>query len=168
MFKNKYLISLLFIALTAAPALNASDTSPGTSHEISYPEGWQNWSTIAVSHRTDNKTLRVILGNKIAVEAARSGQTNPWPNGAILGKVVWKDSTLPNWAAATVPKELVHTEFMFKDSEKYTETGGWGWARWLGVNQKPFNQGSQVCISCHAPVKNRDWVYTEAVEFPRL
>jgi len=168
MLKNKYLIPLLFMALTTTSTLNASDTLPGASHEISYPEGWQNWSTIAVSHRTDNKTLRVILGNKIAVEAARSGQTNPWPNGSILGKVVWKDSTLPNWTAATVPKELVHTEFMFKDTEKYTETSGWGWARWLGVNQKPFNQGSQVCVSCHTPVKSRDWVYTEAAEFPRL
>ncbi len=59
---------------------------------IPYPTGWQNWKVIAVSHREDNHTLRVILGNDKAVEAARKGQTNPWPDGAALGKVVWKDA----------------------------------------------------------------------------
>jgi len=166
MFINKYLIPFVFVG--AASVVNASDALPAQSHEISYPAGWQDWSTIAVSHRTDNKTLRVILGNKVAVEAARLGETNPWPNGAILGKVVWKDTELSNWKSATVPDKLIHTEFMFKGADKYSGTNGWGWARWLGVNQKPFNQGAQVCISCHTPVKNRDWVYTEAAEFPRL
>ena len=137
------------------------------SHGIDYPTGWQNWSTIAVSHRTDNKTLRVILGNDIAVKAARSGQTNPWPNGAILGKVVWKDTTLKDWKQATAPGKFVHAEFMFKDSKKYTKTYGWGWARWVGMEQKPFAKGPQVCTSCHTPVKDRDWVFTDPAKLPR-
>ena len=68
----------------------ASDNPIDKSHGIEYPTGWQNWPTIAVSHRTDNNTLRLIVGNDTAVEAARAGKTNPWPDGAILGKVVWK------------------------------------------------------------------------------
>lgn len=54
---------------------------------ITMPEGYKNWRLIAPSHRTDNNTLRVVLGNDIAIEAARTGKTNPWPDGAILGKV---------------------------------------------------------------------------------
>ncbi len=141
--------------------------SPGPSHGIAYPEGWQNWAVIAVSHRTDNNTLRVILGNDIAVAAARSGNTNPWPDGAILGKVVWKDAQLENWKAATAPGKFVHAEFMFRDTGKYAATHGWGWARWVGLEQKPFTKGPQVCISCHTPVKNRNWVFTDPAALPR-
>ncbi len=164
------IIKLLKLALliSATSNLYASDKLPEQSHGISYPYGWQNWSTIAVSHRTDNNTLRVILGNEIAVKAARSAQTNPWPDGAVLGKVVWKDIQLENWKTATAPGKFVHAEFMFKDSKKYSETYGWGWARWVDMGQKPFNNGAQICISCHTPVKNRDWVFTDPAALPIL
>ena len=56
--------SMLFIAATAIAV--SSEKSPDQSHGLSYPSGWQNWSTIAVSHRTDNETVRVILGNEVA------------------------------------------------------------------------------------------------------
>ena len=154
------------ILLAAMSVAVASDNPGEKSHGIDYPTGWQNWSSIAVSHRTDNNTMRVILGNEVAVNAARSGDINPWPDGAILGKVVWKDTELDNWKAATGPGEFVHAEFMFKDSKKYDSTSGWGWARWLGMSQEPFNAGAQACIACHTPVKNRDWVFTEPAEFP--
>lgn len=150
------------------PIVAAGADTPELSHNINYPTGWQNWSAIAVSHRTDNNTLRVILGNSIAVEAARAGQTNPWPDGAILGKVVWKDTQLEHWNAAIAPGQFVHAEFMFKDSKKYSETYGWGWARWVGLDQKPFSEGAQICISCHTPVKNRDWVFTDPASLPSL
>lgn len=58
------LVTLCFVA-------SAAEKTPEKSHGMEYPTGWQNWSTIAVSHRTDNNTLRGILGNEIAVKAAR-------------------------------------------------------------------------------------------------
>lgn len=140
---------------------------PGPSHGIDYPAGWQDWKTIAVSHRRDNNTLRVILGNDVAVAAARSGETGPWPDGSILGKVVWKDRELADWKMATGPGEFVHAEFMFRDSEKYADTHGWGWARWVGLEQQPFEKGANVCISCHTPVKGRNWVFTDPAELPK-
>jgi len=150
----------------AAFQLHAVETKPASSHGITYPEGWQNWATIAISHRTDNKTMRTILGNDIAVKAARAGNINPWPDGAVLGKVVWKDTQLEDWQAATAPGKFVHAEFMFKDAKKYADTYGWGWARWVGLAQKPFEKGAQVCTSCHTPVKNRDWVFTDPASLP--
>ena len=164
---QNYIKLLVLTILAWATLVNAADQTPAPSHGISYPTGWQNWSTIAVSHRIDNKTLRVILGNDVAVKAARTGNTNPWPDGAILGKVVWKDTKLENWKAATSPGNFVHAEFMFKNSEKYFQSYGWGWARWVGLEQKPFNKGTQVCTSCHTPVKGRDWVFTDPAAFPQ-
>jgi hypothetical protein len=55
---------------------------------------------------------------------------------------------------------------MFRDSKKYADSHGWGWARWVGLEQKPFDEGMAVCIACHTPVKNRDWVFTEPASFP--
>ena len=159
--------SVLWMVLFSILCVTSAEADePGPSHGIGYPAGWRNWATIAVSHRTDNHTMRVILGNEVAVKAARSGKTNPWPDGAILGKVVWKEAGLENWKEAVVPGELVHTEFMFKDSQKYAQTYGWGWARWLGMEQKTFDGGAQVCIACHAPVEKRDWVFTDPAVFP--
>lgn len=154
----------LFIVTTG---LSAAEHSPAPSNGIAYPKGWQDWAAIAVTHRVDNNTLRVILGNDIAVSAARNGNINPWPDKAILGKVVWKEKRLADWDDAIVPGEMVHTEFMFKDSQQYEESYGWGWARWLGVEQKPFDGGPDSCISCHTPVQELDWVFTEPAVFPK-
>lgn len=159
-------IVVALLTLTFTNVVIGSDNTAGSSHGIDYPQGWQDWSTIAVSHRTDNNTIRVILGNDIAIKAARSGNTNPWPDGAIIGKVVWKDAQLADWQAATAPGEFVHAEFMFKDSKKYSDTYNWGWARWVGMEQSPFQKGEQVCITCHTPVKNRDWVFTDPAPLP--
>lgn len=158
-------VGVVFVGLAANSY--AADQTIAPSHGVPYPAGWQNWATIAVSHRTDNNTLRVILGNDVAVKAARSGNTNPWPDGAALGKVVWKDTQLKDWQAATAPGEFVHAEFMVKNSEKYTESYGWGWARWVGLDQTPFDKGAQVCIACHTPVKGRDWVFTDPALLPK-
>ena len=86
------LFSFLLLSLSIGSLASTPVHPP--SNGIAYPEGWENWATIAISHRTDNNTMRVILGNEIAVSAARSGNTNPWPDGAILGKVVWKTTSL--------------------------------------------------------------------------
>jgi hypothetical protein len=136
---------------------------------ISLPEGYKDWRVIGASHRTDNNTMRVIVGNDKAIEAARKGQTTPWPDGAIMGKLVWKAETHANWATAVVPGKFVHAEFMIKDAKKYAATGGWGFARWLGEEQKPYGKDAQFvqeCFACHTPVKENDYVFTHPAKLP--
>jgi hypothetical protein len=115
--------------------------------------------------------MRAILGNDVAIEAARNGKTNPWPDGAILGKVVWKEGAEEHWTPAIAPKEFVHAEFMVKDTKKWADTGGWGYARWVGASLKPYGKTSNFsaeCVACHTPVKHRDWVYTDPAKLPVL
>jgi len=136
---------------------------------IQLPSDYKDWRIISSSHREDNKTLRVIIGNDKAIEAARTGKTNPWPDGSILGKLVWKDEIHPKWEKATVPGQFVHAEFMFKDSAAYTETGGWGFARWKGLNQEPYGNDAsfvQECFGCHIPVRDNDYVFTHPSSLP--
>ena len=157
---------LLVIATLMSASAFAADPAP---NGIVLPPGYKDWRVISVSDRSDNKTLRAILGNDIAVQAARAGKTNPWPDGAILGKLVWKNATHGNWPTATVPGAFVHAEFMQKDSVKYAATGGWGYARWLGMDQKPYGKDAsfvQECVGCHTPVKDNDWVYTHPAPIP--
>ena len=165
--KNFLLCCVLIIGF-AGPAYTGDAISPAPNG-IAFPEDYKDWRVISSSHRLDNNTLRVILGNEIAIKAARSGQTNPWPDGAVLGKLVWKDSTLPDWEKAVVPGEFVHAEFMIKDAKKYRDTGGWGFARWKGLQQEPYGQDAsfvQECFGCHTPVRNNDYVFTHPAIIP--
>lgn len=136
---------------------------------ITIPEDYKDWRLIASSYRTDNNTMRVILGNDTAINAARSGRTNPWPDGAVLAKIVWKNIAHEKWPSAVVPGDFVHAEFMVKDSKKYKETGGWGFARWVGMDEKPYGKDAgfvKECFGCHTPVKDNDYVFTKPAVMP--
>ena len=165
-------LSSILIAHLLSGVLNVmagGDAVAPAANGIGIPEGYRDWRILAPSHRTDNNTLRVIVGNDDAIRAAREGRTNPWPDGAILGKIVWKDTTHEAWPAATVPGTFVHAEFMIKDHTKYADTGGWGFARWVGPEQKPYGKGPEFvreCFGCHLPVKNSDYVFTRPAAIP--
>ena len=168
--KEKVKHSLAAAALFAAAALVEGSQEPERSpNGIALPKDYRDWRVIGVSQRTDNDTLRAIIGNNIAVAAARAGQTNPWPEGSMLGKVVWKAAREPSWPTANVPGELVHVEFMVKDPRKYADTGGWGFARWRGTKLEPHGKDAgfaQECFGCHTPVKARDYVFTRPAAMP--
>jgi hypothetical protein len=153
------IISNFAYAETVSPAPNG----------IKYPTGLKNWRLVGSSYRNDNDTQRVILGNSIAINAARSEQTKPWPKGTILAKLVWKNTQHPKWDAAIVPGEFVHSEIMIKDADLYKSTGGWGYARWKGDTQQPYgkdNAFAQECLTCHSKVKDSDYVFTIPAKFP--
>lgn len=170
---KKLTVNMLAILLIGAPISHANSTNKkvdANADGLQLPENYQDWRIISSSHRIDNKSMRIILGNDIAVKAARSNNINPWPDGAIIGKLVWKQGIEKDWPTAIAPKEFIHAEFMYKDSVKFKDNGtGWGWARWLGEEQKPYGNEQdldQSCISCHTPVKGKDWVYTVPVQLP--
>ncbi|MGD8673973.1 MAG: cytochrome P460 family protein [Thiogranum sp.] len=164
---------LLFVGMLLSPLAQAAPSAvPPAPNGIAFPADYPNWRVISMSHRVDNHTVRAILGNDIAIKAAREGRTNPWPDGAVLGKVVWKETEKPAWKTAIVPDEFVHAEFIFRDAKKWADNGtGWGWARWVGSEQKPYGKDagfSQECISCHTPVKDNNWVFTRPAVFPTV
>ncbi|MEH6470894.1 MAG: cytochrome P460 family protein [Halopseudomonas sp.] len=158
----------LISAALMSTTVNAA-TQADAPNGISIPKNYQQWQLIGSSHRTDNNSLRVILGNDKAVTAARNGNTNPWPEGAILAKLVWKERLDSNWTTAIVPDTFVHAEFMIKDSTQYAATGGWGFARWKGLDQQPYGKDAnfvQECFGCHTPVKGNDYVFTHPAKLP--
>ncbi len=128
---------------------------------IIIPRDYKDWRPISSTDRWDNGTLRQILGNDVALKAIADGRVNPWPDGASFAKVAWKAA--PDGQGGLRAGDFVQLEFMLRDSAKYTDTEGWGWARWRGNNLTPYGKDAHLageCIGCHLPVKDRDYVYT--------
>jgi len=165
-----FIVLIISLCITIFGGVEAQKNEVAVApNGIRLPDGYKNWRLISVSHRTDNNTLRAILGNDIAVQAIINSSTNPWPDGSILGKLVWKDTTHEQWPEATIPGAFVHAEFMIKDNKKYPATGGWGFARWLGMEQKAYGKDAEFvreCFSCHTPMKKNDYVFTHPVITP--
>ncbi|MGY6275476.1 cytochrome P460 family protein [Methylomonas sp. MgM2] len=160
----KTMISGVFAsALLFAPTQIFAETAAAKAGKPVHGE-YKDWLTLSVSHRLEKKLVRVILGNDIAVKAAREGKTKPWPDGTIFAKVGWKEKIHPNWPNAVVPGEFAGAEAMVKDSKKYADTGGWGFGHWEGdklvMNDK---EKSEPCFACHTPMKDADYVYTVPV-----
>ncbi|MGK4790807.1 cytochrome P460 family protein [Elizabethkingia anophelis] len=129
---------------------------------IEYISEYRNWKVISISDRFDNGSLRMIYGNDIAVKAIQSHTINPWPDGAILAKAAWKQQSSKDGSISS--GEFIQVEFMIKDAQKYNHTAGWGWARWRGIDLKPYGKKAiftTECTSCHKPVKDNDYVFTK-------
>ncbi|PZP41902.1 MAG: cytochrome P460, partial [Pseudopedobacter saltans] len=128
---------------------------------IEFINGFQQWKVIAITDRFDNNSLRVIYGNDIAVNAIKSGNINPWPDGTIFAKAAWK--SVVDKDENVSPGEFWQVEFMIKDQKKYASTDSWGWARWRGTDLKPYGAKASFtteCMNCHQPMKDNDFVFT--------
>ncbi|MEN2435830.1 cytochrome P460 family protein [Weeksellaceae bacterium A-14] len=128
---------------------------------INYIPDYRTWKAISSSDRFDNGTMRIIYANNVAVKAIQDGQTAIWPDGAVFAKVAWVQQT--DISGNIINGSFKQVEFMIKDSKKYPQTKGWGFARWVGNDLKPYGNNvnfAQECISCHSPMKNQDYVFT--------
>jgi hypothetical protein len=122
---------------------------------------FETWKPISTTDRGDNNTFRVILGNDVAVNAARSGKISPWPDGARFAKIAWQQE--PGSGGLMRPGKFVQVELMLKDADHYKDTDGWGWGRWRGLDLKPYGKDAHFvneCTGCHQPLRGDDYVYT--------
>ena len=84
---------------------------------------------ISVSH---GKLLAVILGNPAMIDAYKAGipgNGKPFPDGAKMAKIHWnpiKNEDGPG--QPPVPGTLHDVDFMVKDSKRFADSGGWGYA----------------------------------------
>jgi hypothetical protein len=142
--------------------------------------GYEDWQTIAVSRTEALNVLRVILGNPVMMKAYREGipgNGKPFPDGAKMAKIEWKQkeiTTAPFSVSTpdTVPDTLERAEFMEKDSKRFADSGGWGWAvfeydaasdtfRPGTLADKPPQGNDAKCgLACHTIAKAKDFVFT--------
>ena len=123
-------------------------------------KGYEDWQFVSMS-QTDDR-LKVILGNPAMIAAYKSGipgNGKPFPDGAKIAKVQWKPkkSTEAQFAV-NVPDNLADLFFMEKDSKKFPNSGGWGYAQFdydaTSATFSPDKAGTPDCgNACHTVVK---------------
>ena len=136
--------------------------------------GYESWQAISVS-RTD-KVFAIILGNPVMIKAYQAGipgNGRPVPDGAKMAKLHYSPKKNQYNPEATSPDALLNVDFMEKDSKRFTDSGGWGWAVFdYDTASKTFKPGTTAgtppqgndakCgFACHTNVKARDYVFTE-------
>src|SRR5207248_4902271 len=91
--------------------------------------GYEAWQVVSISQ--DGALLAAILANPVMIDAYRAGvpgNGKPFPDGSKMAKIHWNPKKLETFPAATVPGTLHDVDFMVKDSKRFADTGGWGWA----------------------------------------
>jgi len=94
-------------------------------------KGYEDWQSVSVS-KTDH-AFALILANPTMIDAYRAGipsNGKPFPDGSKMAKIHWKPETsaeAPDPATA-VPGTLENVDFMVRDSKRFADSGGWGWA----------------------------------------
>ena len=148
----------------ASPQIPARVSLDAVSPEFNglpFDAAFEGWKPISTTDRGDNNTFRFILGNDVAIKAAQSGNTSPWPDGARLAKIAWQQQLGPD--GLVHPGKFVQVELMVKDAQRYKDTEGWGWGRWRGMELTPYGKDAHFvneCTGCHRPLQGNDYVYT--------
>jgi hypothetical protein len=177
--KNKRVLAAFAgaFALTAGWALSAPDKYtvkvPG-GLAFSEFRGYESWEVVSVSQ--GGPAIAVILANPVMIAAYKAGipqNGKPFPDGSKMAKVHWIPKKLETFPAATVPGEQHDVDFMVKDSKRFADGGGWGYAA-FGYDAasgafRPGNQSdtppqgedAKCGVACHTIVKNRDYVFTD-------
>ena len=136
--------------------------------------GYEDWQTVAVSQ--NGQMIETILGNPAMIEAYKAGipgNGKPFPDGAKMAKIHWNpkiNETAPG--QPQVPGTLHDIDFMVKDSKRFADSGGWGYAEFEydaasdtfrpgNENDTPPQANDAKCgFACHTIVAARDYVFT--------
>jgi hypothetical protein len=159
------IIAVAAVIASGAPKSGHADELASPIYGVTIPAGYRDWKLISVGRLAgSNNDLRAKLGNDIAVKAYREG-TIPFPDGAIVARLAWHETTSAENNKALgegdsfVTGSPTNLEFMVKDSKKYAATGGWGFAQF--TDGKPDSEAlHKTCFSCHEPAKDNDFVFT--------
>jgi hypothetical protein len=136
--------------------------------------GYESWATISISQQ--EKVMAVIVGNPTMIEAYQSGipdNGKPFPDGAKMAKIHWNPKKSDYPGNPSLPDTQHDVDFMVKDSKRFADSGGWGYAMFVydtasdtfrpGTMEDFPPQGNDAnCgVACHSIVKSRDYVFTE-------
>jgi hypothetical protein len=165
---------MVWIAALGGLALPAQDKYaakvPG-GLAMSEFRGYEGWQAISISR--NERVVAMILGNPVMIEAYQAGipaNGQPVPDGAKMAKIHWAPKKSQFFPDATVPGELLNVDFMVKDSKRFADSAGWGWAVFdYNATSNSFTPGTlsgtppqgndaKCGLGCHTLAKTRDYV----------
>jgi hypothetical protein len=128
-------------------------------------EGYEDWSVVS-SARTDD-VLKVIVANPAMINAYKSGipgNGQLFPNGFKIAKLQWKPKKSTEAPfAVDVPAVFTQAFVMEKDSNRFPNSGGWGYALFnyqsisdrFSADPSPSDCGH----ACHVAVQAKDHIF---------
>jgi hypothetical protein len=170
------------VAAAAAVVMSTSAMSAQDKYSLKVPggiafsevKGYEGWQAVSVSQ--NGGKFAVILGNPAMIDAYKAGipgNGKPFPDGAKIAKIHWipqKNEAEPG--QPLVPNTLHDADFMVKDSKRFADSGGWGYAAFeYDAASETFRPGTltdnppqandaKCGAGCHTAAKARDYVFT--------
>ena len=128
--------------------------------------GYEDWSVVS-SARTE-EVLKVIAAIPKMIKAYKAGDPGNgqlFPEGSMIVKLQWKPKKSTEAPfAVDVPDVFKQAFVMEKDSKRFPETGGWGYAVFnYDAASNKFSadpESREDCgNTCHTAVKAKDYIF---------
>jgi hypothetical protein len=143
-------------------------------------KGYEDWQAVGPSLTDAQNVIRLILANPVMIDAYKAGvpaNGKPFPEGSKIAKIEWRPKKLtdPPFNAGvpdTVPGELDAVEFIEKDSKRFPDTHGWGYAMFehdaasdtftpaTTASKPPQGQDAKCGAACHTIAASKDYIFT--------
>ena len=142
--------------------------------------GYEKWQTVGPSLTEAANVMRVIVANPVMIEAYEDGvpgNGKPFPDGSKIVKLEWrpKKVTDPPFSASTpdtVSGDLTEVEFIVKDSKRFSDTHGWGYAMFdydaatgafaaaTTASKPPVKHDAKCGAACHELAASKNYIFT--------
>ena len=176
------IIRTVAVMTVLATAWSSSVASAQDKYTVKVPgglafsefRGYESWELISTS---DNGTVvAAILGNPAMIAAYKKGYPDngkAFPDGSKMAKIHWVPKKSDRSLGARVPATLHDVDFMVKDSKRFKDSGGWGWAAFeydtasrtftpaTTAAKPPQGNDAKCGLGCHTIVQKRDYVFTD-------
>jgi len=142
--------------------------------------GYEDWQAVGPSHTDATNVMRLIVANPVMISAYKNGipgNGKPFPEGSKIAKIEWRPRkiTTPPFSASgpdTVPGDLAAVEVIEKDSRRFPDTHGWGYATFeydaasgtftpaTEASKPPQGHDAKCGAACHNLAASTDYIFT--------
>ena len=142
--------------------------------------GYEDWQPVGPSHTDATNIMRLIVANPVMITAYKAGvpgNGKPFPEGSKIAKIEWRPRkiTTPPFSASgpdTVPGDLFAVEVIEKDTRRFRDTHGWGYATFeydtasgtftpaTEASKPPQGHDAKCGAACHNLTPATDYIFT--------
>jgi hypothetical protein len=158
------------LAVLGGRAISAQDKyTVQTPDGIAFSDfrGYEDWAVVSVSQTED--LLKVEVANPVMIDAYRAGVPSngqPFPDGSKIAKIEWRPKKSADAPfAVNIPDTQKDVDFIEKDSKRFADTRGWGYAEFAydpaSDTFTPTQKDAKCGAACHEIAAAKDYIFHE-------
>jgi hypothetical protein len=170
------LIALALLTVSITLVLEAQDKySLKVPNGLAFSEfrGYEDWQVVGPSLTDAASVIRVIVANPVMIKAYREGvpgNGKPFPEGSKIAKMEWEPRKITDKPFSadkpdTVPGNLTEVELIEKDSKRFADSNGWGYAVFkydvASATFSPDGHDAKCGAACHKLAAAKDYIFTD-------